>query len=216
MHLAAYGITCLASDTHHLLSSGFPETLFMLPGCGRKLACLGSYLHSCNCDAERGQTECSFQTRNVLCPLSSTECSGSRKTWISHAWVELRGRIQWLSSGVILMCSGLSGAAVPAGGWINWELHPCIEVQQELCCTLIWEIMVSLIRTFPSLRWVWKVPGFGCPFMNSYRAELWLRIILNNLKCLCISSKSLGWALLFLSVGGVLSRQVRNWVWFYF
>lgn len=64
MHLAAHVITCLASDTHHLLSSDFPETLVMLPGCGRKLSCLG-HTRLLAAVTQGGN----FQTGKVLCPF---------------------------------------------------------------------------------------------------------------------------------------------------
>lgn len=37
---------------------------------------------------------------------------------------------------LFLTYTGLSSAAVPAGGWINWKLHQCIEGSSE--CTMLY------------------------------------------------------------------------------
>lgn len=46
---------CLVSDSHYLLCSDFPETLFMLLCCGRKSSCHGSCLSSRSCDTKWGK-----------------------------------------------------------------------------------------------------------------------------------------------------------------
>lgn len=73
---------------------------------------------------QRGNKICAvFKLEMCSALLSSFGCSRSRKTRISHAWVELRGEKEahgrtGFSGSVqmlFVMCSGLSGTATPAG-----------------------------------------------------------------------------------------------------
>lgn len=91
-----------------------------------------------------------FQTTNMLWPFDiHWVVPGVREPELSHPHLdgderkkEANGHTSFNSSVqmfLFLMYAGLFAAAVPVGGWINWELHQCIEGSSE-CAVLYFDL----------------------------------------------------------------------------